>query len=832
MPFPMGRHLIVVLVGVVFWTGLVCFAQQSEDYEIPDVCDGLSPLLYLGIDTAGTQRVAEYTLAEKLNDPGKEVIQIYCTLIVDNQTYAPGQCPGQPQLSSHTMPGSTVSLSYIYGRPGTFAPIYLAIRAPTRYYSLGILSQKVAWKSDDNQTLSLALANDTRSRNCWQASNTHQRTAFIHRLLNRTLSGMLHRVNRTAQWLDGVLYSRGRSTNNWLGNWPFPFGRSYYYKSCDVTFLPLNVSLDNSSLLNYTLCSEWKALSASYTQIPFDLAIVLNLFFGYVCFAIFFYTWPYLHGKWYNGAVKALRSRFPGLHAERYFEVRNAFRAANLGVNSCWVRDGAFPKELQAARLLQIPHLHVMIENTLNRNAGYWRLLSRRILDGLTVFNHLFFLLAFAVLVIGSLLYLNVGVVMVFDQPYDSVSQLWSPCSPHSLSVYAIICAGFVLATAVVLLAFFWHDYRQSARHKRGLYGLEHVTDAARKRRLVFGFVVSIFAGIAFSVVLMPLIANMVMICGFTLIGLAIYHASGLALLLAFVKLVLFDIMKLHGLDEALSPSIALCKRALDIASRELEEAALADCASEMWSAARNPDAPPVAPKIKNLIGLTTKTQDNYDHHDGKSYQTGTTMSSGSGSGITRLDECTTRAFLLLCKRYNVVTMYTKKNTFDASSPAAYSNDWDEHHVPPDENDPVYRRVWALLALDIIEKFRRHILQSTVAVVAMMVILAMLQLILVHIGDLTHASNWTEFILPGLIFVQGTYQELRRRWKRQAAPEKELVIDAKCLLLLLVATIGDKMIIGQGSISLEDPSFVSGSTNPVLVQATAAIVQDSREGTH
>lgn len=823
------RRSTTALLGMVillslFWN--VC--QSTEDYEIPEVCDGDNPLQYLGVADATDQRRAEYNLGMKLADDGLDVIHVYCLLEHGTTVYAPGQCPADGRVPSGSMPGQHAPLAYAFGRNGTFGQTYVSIRAPVRYYSLGTLSEKVAWRQD-GQTLRLAIGEDKRSRECWNASNAHQRTAFIHHRLNQTLTELLRRVNRQSQGLVGTLFPRDYAQNkDWLNSWPFAFGSNYIYRRCDVTFLPPDVSLDNASDLNYTLCSEWQEVDHKMFIHGTSIAIILNCFWGLVFCASFFLSWPWLHGKYYLIFLDSIHQKFPKVEEHSEFRLRTYWFKRGKGVPCSSARNGSFPRELSIRWLLTSRGLRAKLEKILDSNYKWQWQITQRLLDNLVVVNpfypSVFFVIVFLVLV----LYLNAGVNTFFSQPYDSELMVWSPCSSASRSIYVIVCAAVTFAISFFFMITLCRDYRGKKAPKRGIF---HYKKRLRKyknsvRGMWLRFLPSLVLNFTIPVVCMPLGANLIMVCGITFLGALVYHRSVLALIIAGGKLILFDVMKLGCMNSALSPNIAACKNAIDQASMELEASAIAECSDNMWKTARTASSEDMgmqevrrqhAPTM-SVIGKFKTINSYYSELDSDEETTDGTISTQTlqSSLLRKLDACSTRAFLLLCLHHNVVFTRplhdTSTDGFSSMSPVKtrFKNPvWDtDSSIPSEPEDCIYRTTWALLVEQILTRFLHHISYVIILIVAVSGLLFTLQVIIVHIGELTNTSQWAEFLLPAVVFLQSLYQKYTASQRSMNEPDnfKELVMDAKSLLLLLVTNIGDKVVDKtEGCVHLDPP---------------------------
>ena len=402
----------VVLVSLWFVPNL---AQTDANYEIPEACQGINPVNYLRIDSSDTQPMAELDLGRKLNDEDIKIIRIYSTLQVDDTIFAPGACPGGQFRPADELANGSVSLAYVYTRADSiYARTYLKIQAPIRYYSMGTLSKFVAWRAEENQILQLAVANDSGSAECWNQCNDHQKLAFIHRQVNKTLTRILQQVDRTTEYLDGTIHVRMPGDDTVFGRWPFPFGKEYDYHTCRTSLIPLSVSLFNSSTLNYTICSHWAADNTVGTWFTEELAITFNVFFSLMSCLAFYGLWPWFCGVFYRKALIQARTRFPAPEEDPV----DSFTARNVVEGHAtvrkYLRNGQFPNQLSIGYLLRAEH---------RRNSELpWSIstLPSKLLLLPHSVNACWYVGLLMVCAVGIVYFMPIGFRLYFHQPFDS----------------------------------------------------------------------------------------------------------------------------------------------------------------------------------------------------------------------------------------------------------------------------------------------------------------------------------------------------------------------------------------------------------------------------
>lgn len=773
--FPL--NLTWYVLQLLFFTWLFCATGKCEqqgvkDYEIPEICTGENPVRYLGIATTRGREAAEQSLGRKLYDADLEMISIYATLQLGNVTYAPGHCPGQgyQAVSSSPSQNSSVSLAYVYAKPGSFSRTFLSLQAPARQLSLGSLSKRVAWRANDEQTLRFEVPDDQFSLQCWQASGPRQRQAFIHRLLNITLSDIAQAARpHTFKWLTGTIFVRGQAIS---GLWPFSFGGTFFYIECDQSFLPVDVL--NSSTLNFTACSQWTKVSSSVSWLPSSAALVLNVCFAIACFIVFFYSWPWLNGKWYRDLFTKYRPTFTSCAK---FEVRNIMsgRHSRDGSRTYFIRDFKYPEQLKVGFLTFTPKILEVADDILKSNTQ--EKTFNRALKKARGYHPQFLLVCFLLLSILGALFGNVAIGAMLDQRFDSTSNLWSPCTMHGFSIYVIICTCIVVSVIVPLLLTYLYDRHRlqendglsfkekQALIKRGYQHQPNDDDASTICRYWLTVIASFALSLLVPLFFMPVLANIVLSAGFLTAGLAVYYTSVLLTFAAFFKVVLVDIFSLYDLNRILCPNIALCKEACDTASLELSQEAISYQSSKLCHGTDEHDGV-VGPLLRGAEGIL-----------GPSAHTGL---------VAKLDACSTRAFLLLCSRFGIVSWVPER-------------DEKGNCIPKSKHDQVYRKIWALLVVRIFRRLRQFMLRATLKTIGMLTVFILAEYLLLNVGELAKAGFWSSVILPGVVLLQTLYKGLTTKTTDLCSAKAELVVEAKRLLVLLVTKLGEELKANSGT---------------------------------
>eukprot|EP00117_Sycon_ciliatum_P010540 scpid22612/ scgid12407/ len=563
-PHRTGAGLAAGLVSAATTLLLVllafCSSQGECAYSIPYVCDGINPLDSHGIKTESKalnrRIVAEASLGEKLADPELEMVHIYCILNVNNVTYVPGYCPGSGRKAAYELKdgsGETLPLAFVYGRNADYTETFLDIFAPTRYYSLSSLTKKVAWKAEDGQTLNFSLATDRRSQDCWQQSTSDQRLSFILRLVNRTLTSSWRRVTR-GQWLPGNIYTRETSEKRKGLGWPYPYGFIHRYTKCDNAYLPDDIEYDDSSLLNFSMCSHWKPVERGaraendlWRGVNYACLPVIYVLAIYIIFCVVF---PGRIEQWLNGDENFKSGPKRTLDTD---DDKPDFPNEDFMPTF----DGTYPRALSVLYLASEKKKHTRCLNC----CGWICMLVIPV--SLVIAT-----LAFAI-------WINIGEGLEHGQAYDTIRPLLFDCGLSRRSFSITVQASFVL---LICIAFaFRHLVKADIPALGQFWWFAHCFKYLR-------YIAVPMAAVAlFGVVNVPsFLLNILVIFTFILIGAAINYTYYLLGFVVIVAVGLFEVFNVGRFNETLGADIALYKRACDRAYAELHSLAGSQCAQEM----------------------------------------------------------------------------------------------------------------------------------------------------------------------------------------------------------------------------------------------------------
>ena len=757
------RHTRVRILAVVLVLCLSCGMIVQPSHGIPEVCGGVNPLKFDGIAAVGSQEDAEHSLGVKLNLASLELIHIYCTLQIGNVTYAPGLCPGrglQPGLRNSKW--GPIPLAFAYGKPGSFARVLISLKAPVRQLSLGVLSsEKEAWRAVDNQTFRLALINRSWSLPCWSASTIKERKSLLHRVINVTLTDILHKVNKTTKWLPGSIFVRGGTGPK---AWPYPFHSAFIYEECENP--AEQVSLSN---LSYTVCSRWNEVTIPFSGLDTALIHTMNVLLAIAAFMIFVLCWPWLHGAWYNRVMKFCRRPYKASPDSPFFEVRNTSQRLSSSTERVfYIRDEDYPEQLKvkwllvSRRNLDIAHRILPLGKNNNQNI---RLLNQ--------FSSLLPLGALGVLAVVWLLLIvgiNLRSVYMFGQPFDSAPQLWSPCSQSGYTNFIIISTVLNVICVLTILAVSLHDLIAKGHTvKRGWNGHLH-----RQHPWIWWpvFTLSFALAVAFPIVALPVFITVIIIVGYTVIGLAVFQFTLILGLGTFLKLFIFNILRIRRFDSTILGDIDACKIATDIASRDLSNSFLNEITNQLARNFENTrkEKPPSSTDPGN---------------DRKQSLTDTGF-------VDKTGFCTSRAFLLLCLQSGIVSCAQTWDSVDA------------HPVPGDANDPIYATIWALLVMKVWKRLRRFLVLVAVKAIVALAAFVTIEVIVTDIGKLTPLARFSGLIVPGIVLLQALCHFFLASPSHDRAVH-ELVLRSKGLHLKLLEKIGNSLDLDQdgGAILLE-----------------------------
>eukprot|EP00117_Sycon_ciliatum_P022576 scpid45575/ scgid19435/ len=535
----------VCLTTLYLLVGLLSFADCAV-YDIPKICNGINPVQYQGIDTEGSQIDAEISLGKKLADTHWQLVRIYTTLEVDNHTYAPGYCPIDGYRPAHEMEtnGSWLSLAFVYGRDAGYAESFLSIPAQTRFYSLGILHARDAWKANDHQTLRLSV----QSQSCWDASNAEQRLSFITHVVNTTLTKVWRRVTK-GLWLSGTIYIRSPSNQRLGGTFPhiaLLYGYVYKYMKCDNLYIEDGEFYDESLAPNFTLCSRWVELDVVWRQVWQAISYMGLL--TTVAFAYFL-----------NITVVWFKSR-PSRKDLR--KVKKECEADNFPDNMY------MPVPVFDTNFLQILSISYICQSS------SWSSSKLTYVMG-WLFSPIFFrfIMPQAIIVVTSVIDIAAGGdALKLGQQYDALQPLFGctegdpdPDVTDRAIQVVIICIVFFLGSAPYLCVKPWIRKKKESRTKN-----------------IIVFVMYLYLIIPFIICFSPLFLTLMFIILFILAAMVTHYPFILLAVLAAIKVIVIDVLYISKVNETLSPDIVACQHAADKASQLLQEEVVMDCAKAL----------------------------------------------------------------------------------------------------------------------------------------------------------------------------------------------------------------------------------------------------------
>eukprot|EP00117_Sycon_ciliatum_P032759 scpid37658/ scgid25337/ len=536
----------VCLTTLYLLVGLLSFADCAV-YDIPKICNGINPVQYQGIDTEGSQIDAEISLGKKLADTHWQLVRIYTTLEVDNHTYAPGYCPIDGYRPAHEMEtnGSWLSLAFVYGRDAGYAESFLSIPAQTRFYSLGILHARDAWKANDHQTLRLSV----QSQSCWDASNAEQRLSFITHVVNTTLTKVWRRVTK-GLWLSGTIYIRSPSNQRLGGTFPhiaLLYGYVYKYMKCDNLYIEDGEFYDESLAPNFTLCSRWVELDVVWRQVWQAISYMGLL--TTVAFAYFL-----------NITVVWFKSR-PSRKDLR--KVKKECEADNFPDNMY------MPVPVFDTNFLQILSISYICQSS------SWRSSKLTYAMGWLVSNSL--LAIRVVMVVIDIILLVTGFSSVagggdanLGQPYAALQPLFG-CFEVEPDIGNSVFLS--LSLVAVCVWFCLHFYAESWVAKK--------KESCTENELVIVEILleSVYR-IGMIIFSAPIFLTLMLGTLFFLAGMVTYYPFILLAILAAIKVIVMDVLYITKVNKTLSPDIVACQHAADKASQLLQEEVVMDCAA------------------------------------------------------------------------------------------------------------------------------------------------------------------------------------------------------------------------------------------------------------
>ena len=801
--FPYSAVIVFLTAALVYPSVVECVA------EVPSVCDGVNPLHFENIDAHSddkdVQLAALVSLGRKLANPGINVVRLYCVLHIENETYAPGYCPGEGHQPVHTLKSSddneTLSLAFVYGKTEHYTESFLKIMAPTG--SLELLNTHVAWKADQNQTLNVSLGAGESKRLCWEASTTQQRLAFLVRLVNETLTRAWRRVTGENKHLSGHIYVRSPSDKASGLSWPYPQGATHQYLKCDNAYLPEDFNYTSAESFNFTVCSRWELITkesnwedvfwtdVGYASIAIAYLIVL---LGFVKFT--FKTAEALSNK------EILLADYADDGVANYENFLPKF-------------DGTYPQ------YLNVMHLAM---------TSKWNLFYR-----LSVVVPLVLFLIVAVV-------FNVGGPLVYVQSFDTLEQPLADCHSSGVSSFTIGTNVAFVVLLVLSIAFYLY-FMDSSGFKGGPHD--------KKKKHLIAFV--LIGGAAF--VLPTFILNILVTLSFLLIGAAINYGYYMLGILAMAKVLLFDVLHIGKVNVTLNPDIALCKRAVDRASFELQNYTMDEYCLELWRegladsrgskksspsySAENdseayllgdqhilvPRGPTGKKGLRKMVQampapMETSDTDGRQRHvfeinnglrQFERYITPTIAPDGNVSSeerraiseaislaeasmksfIIQVDRMRARVFFLLCARHGVV-----------------------RKPPVMISENTFRTIHARLVETIAVRCKKFALKALLHFGIVLLMITSAHLVLIHVGELTDSVNTTALFVPLLVVMRPVFGKLM--FSNSKTPptklrrEDQLTADAKRFTLLLIHIERQQAKAEQRSVASTEASATDG----------------------
>ena len=504
----------------------------SAGYELFPPKNITNPVEFVNFGTGSVaNEIVQADIGRMLNNRNVHAMFLACSLEWMGTKYLPipSGCSNSDASSVEDMENGTANLYFVYGRPGGFTRTFLRLPAPNRYFSLTFLGGRVSYLGKD-KTLNLRIRNDSVSQEIWMNSSTDLRKSFIHRMVNKTLTESLKRVDFATEWLNGSIYTRTNDIRNSTesAGLPFPlfFGKVYRYEECDRSLFPLDIELRTEYLegYSYTVCSSWEY---------FDLEHHGIVKFWY---ATVWTQWIFL------GLLSAIGYL-------KYWHIFDFEENPGEGEESkppARMKIGEFPEALTVSCVF----LH-------------------RSPDRVAHLRSLFF---FSLHVISMYVVPWIYYGLLFQAPYALYNQLyllegsgisernedcWKPDPVYDPLKAFIVCIVFTYC--------YWPLYAVevdvckccASCYDDILIGLNRIV-----------LLVYVFSNVLFLVNIIPIVI-------FTVVGLLISHTSISLITLTLLKIIVFDIFKITKINAAVSPKIALCKEALDAALQDLRSTAV-----------------------------------------------------------------------------------------------------------------------------------------------------------------------------------------------------------------------------------------------------------------
>ena len=303
-------------------------------------------------------------------------------------------------------------------------------------------------------------------------------------------------------------------------------------------------------------------------------------------------------------------------------------------------------------------------------------------------------------------------------------------------------------------------------------------------------------------IVVVPFVANLIMIIGFTFVGLIAFYRTAFLSTVAIGKIVLFDILKITRVNESVSRQIYEVKRAVDEAALQLEQEIMSESAVRLSYAFKPEESNPAElhAQYGAVFGL--------GRHKPQ-----------CRSIISKIDSSMTRAFLLLSlfSQSSRVPDSLRQQQIESKKRTPYHTVRTElallfqkslglgvftnEACVPDEDSRFYSSIRQQLAKGILSRFYSYMAFVTAGVIIWVGSIFMLEILLYHISELTSTQSWLNLLIPGLILFQSAAQTLKKRRSRFRDNENELILEAKGLLLLFATHLKEDDL-ADGSVKL------------------------------
>ena len=713
--------------------------RLSAGYELFPPENITNPVEFVNFGTGSVPNEKVQTdVGRILNSRSKQAMFLACSLEWKGIKYLPipSGCSNSDASSVEDMEDGTANLYFVYGKPGGFTKTFLRLPAPNRYFSLTFLGGRVSYLGKD-KTLNLRIRNDSVSQEIWMNSSTDLRKSFIHRMVNKTLTESLKRVDFATEWLNGSIYARTNDIQNSTesAGLPFPlfFGKVYRYEECDRSLFPLDIKLRNEYLegYNYTVCSNWEY---------FDLELdgIVKFWYATVWIQWFFFAFLCVIAYW------------------KYREIFDFEAKSGEGEErkppAC-MKIGEFPKALTVSCLF----LHWSPDRVAHLRSLFF-----------------FFLHAASMYLVPWIYYW-----LLFQAPYNYYNQLyllegsgisernedcWKPDPSYDPLKAFIVCIVFTYC--------YWPLYAVQVGvricHDRSKY---EIWSSNRKTIYkIFSRTLICFNGLVFLIYVATnilFLVNIIPILVFTVVGLVISRTSIVLIVLALLKIIVFDIFKITRINAvAVSSQIARCKEALDAALQDLRSSA-----------------------VKRLDESLTLSQANF------------AVMQDRYADLIRNEEV---VLLLLCQQYILAkdrTEITYSEVRDATSPTSQKAVKDD------------------LRGKVVNWFGTHLGVSCVLSVMVIATLGSVQILLVHIGDIADLSFPLEVIIPAVTAISAFLSAFTGGNNKKAVDHHQLASAKEYLLMLSRETIATDLGVPEPAPEVVDDNLTAPARQDELASS-------------